>query len=143
MSTDKSKSPGIHKIVTAFLDAERVEQWEECLEFRRGLLENLAEESPQADLILVCDRHKTIIDKFRPEDYLPGDDTARFVRAVIPPVTDSVPPVLDPALAGYPAEIARRVTGTERTGTDRGQASLPSLTSRASQILRSVFGVAT
>lgn len=121
-------------MLSVFLDADRVNQWHECLTFRRALLENLAEEAPHADLIVVCSRDKRVIDRFRPEDYLPGDDTQPMQRGALPAESNgALPPVLDPALADR-----------HELGTDRALArpsALPSLSTRASQLVRSVFGL--
>ena len=87
-----SKAAGIRKTVTIILDPERMEMYRSDAVFCRALAENLSEEFPSADEILISDGVITVA-KFRPEAYLDGEPTQRVVVQA-PPKAKNLPDLM-------------------------------------------------
>lgn len=96
--TDKGFTPktlGMVKVVSVFLDDERMQAWTVDGDFRRALNENLADEFPSADKIMIRTYTNAEVSTFAPETYL-EETTLEYVRTdeVLPGEVQEIPPVL-------------------------------------------------
>jgi hypothetical protein len=91
-----TKALGLRKVLAVTLDSERAAQWSDP-DFRRALCENLAEEAPHADRIVIFTATSAALDSLAPETYLSQEITQRIpvvpvpARRALPPLPSALP----------------------------------------------------
>lgn len=103
-----SRALGLRKVVAVVLDTERASQWEGDRDFRTALLENLSDEFPTADQVVLYAPGGLQLATFAPEDYLTSEATARYVRTDVELPPSPRPGGLPPITRAYPIPGAIR-----------------------------------